>query len=143
MARLTRSDLEAALRFAGETVEAASRRDRSDAWLLGRIAALVEAEYVAYGLIDDASRVLYSAEYPVPWPSDGEDAAGDPGPPNPFCDHRRRTGDPYFLATRLSDLIDASGPNRPVVEARMGLRSRGPDADAGSAGNALDPRPLP
>jgi DNA-binding CsgD family transcriptional regulator len=118
MARLSRSDLEAALRFAAETVEAASRRDRSDAWLLGRIASLVDAEYVAYGLIDDASRVLYSAEYPSPWPGEDADAAGEA--PKPFCDYRRRTGDTYFLATRLSDLIDMDAHGRRAPEAAWG-----------------------
>ena len=104
MGRLSRSDLEAALAFVAEAAEAASQREREDAWLLERLARLLSAEFVGYGQLDAASRVLQMSVYPASIAFD-VDAAVPIAERNPFCYYRDRIDDPYFRAVRLSDVL--------------------------------------
>jgi len=124
MTRLTRSDLEAALTFAAEVAEAIPHANRSDAWLLERMARLVDAEVVGYWLLDGQSESIHEAEFPGPGAESAlEAAAPDVGNgPNPFCTYAQRTGDRYFSARRLSDVMPAAGgpqPSSPIIQMRL------------------------
>jgi DNA-binding CsgD family transcriptional regulator len=124
MARLTRTDLEAALTFAAEVGEAIPHAHRSDAWLLERMARLVDAEVVGYWLLGGQSETIHEAEFPGPG---AERALEDAGPEvengaNPFCTYAKRTGDRYFSARRLSDVMPAPGglePSSPIIQMRL------------------------
>lgn len=106
MARLSRSDLEAVLAFAGEAGVAAAERGRADVWLLERIARLIDTDIAAYDLMDSASRLLFSTEFPGPYQPPDEHVWELLMTQNPFCDFRKRTGEPYFAAVRQSDIVD-------------------------------------
>lgn len=107
MARLTRSEMEAALAFAAEVGTAASQRDRVDGDLLERIARLLDADIVAYWRMNLEHELFAFTEYP----------GGQPFAPserewellmsqNPFCLYAKATGQPFFPARRLSDVVD-------------------------------------
>lgn len=111
MAHLSRSDLEAALAFAAELGTAAPQRDRADLWFLERISQMIGVDVAGYSHLAKPFRVLLTdAEYPAhpsgdPWiPNDYEWALIEAE--NPFCVHARSSGDQYFSAIRLSDVVD-------------------------------------
>ncbi len=106
MKRLSRSDLEAVLDFAGEAAVAAREPERQDAWLLARIARLVESDMVKYCRVDASHRphdVTVLGE-PEPPPSDELLEVLSSGE-NPYSAHAARTGQPHFFATRLFDVV--------------------------------------
>lgn len=115
MTRLTRTDMEAALAFAAEVSDAAPQAERADLWLLERIARLIGLESAAYAqLVTSSSSILSYAEYPSlpidspPWsPNEHEHEVWLTQ--NPFCVFANRTGDPYFSARRLTDVVDMGG----------------------------------
>lgn len=107
MARLTRSEMEAALAFAAEVGTAASQPERVDRDLLERISRLLSADVAAYWRMDLEHELLSLTEYP----------GGQPFTPsahewellmsqNPFCLYAERTGQPFFPARRLIDVVD-------------------------------------
>ena len=111
MAHLSRADLEAALAFAAELGTAAPQRERADVWFLERIARMIDLEVAAYSHHRPSSPLLLSdAEYPAnaaqePWaPTDHEWEVITAE--NPFCRYADTTGDRYFSARRLTDLVD-------------------------------------
>ncbi|HUF06563.1 MAG TPA: helix-turn-helix transcriptional regulator [Candidatus Binatia bacterium] len=112
MARLSRADMEAALAFAAEVSTAASETDRADLWLLERISRLVGLEAGSYAQLEtSSSRFLSYAEYPAR-PADGPSWTPTEHEhevwltQNPFCIFAVRTGDRYFSARRLTDVVD-------------------------------------
>lgn len=112
MARLSRADLEATLHFASEVSTAAPQTDRADGWLLERISDMIGLEIASYSQhVDSSGSLLNDSEYQPGKP------ATEPWTPtehewellktqNPFSALARRTGDPYFSARRISDLVD-------------------------------------
>lgn len=105
MARLTRSDMEAALAFAAEAGTAASKPDRADAWMLESLAGMLASERAAYDLVDAAScRLLYDAVFPTPKTNTTAHEWDLLGVCNPFTLFANRIGDPYFRAHRLTDV---------------------------------------
>lgn len=105
MARLTRSDMEAALAFAAEVGKAASMRDRADLWMLERIADMLGSERAAYDQVDASScRLLHDAVFSRSAPRATPHEWDLLGLGNPFTLFADRTGDPYFLAHRLTDI---------------------------------------
>lgn len=107
MARLTRSEMEAALAFAAEVGTAASQRERADGDLLERIARLLNADITAYWRMNLEHELFTFTEYP----------SGQPFAPterewellmsqNPFCRYAKQTSQPFFHARRLTDVVD-------------------------------------
>jgi len=111
VAHLTRADLEAALAFAAELGAAAPQRDRVDDWILERISHMIDLEVAGYSHHGESSRVLLSdAEFP-PNPMAGPWAPTDQEwdlivAENPFCTYADTTGDRYFSARRITDVVD-------------------------------------
>lgn len=104
MARLTRSDMEAALAFAAEVGTAASKPDRADSWILERIGAMLGSERVAYDQVEAGScRLIHDAVFSTS-PSPMTHEWDVLGLGNPFTAYANRTGDPHFLARRLADV---------------------------------------
>jgi DNA-binding CsgD family transcriptional regulator len=114
MARLTRSDMEAALAFAAEVGTAASQPERVDDWILESLAAMLVSERVAYDQVDTAScRLLHDAVFPAPVTSATHewDLLGTH---NPFTLFANRGGDLYFRAHRLTDVDPGPKGEAPV-----------------------------
>jgi DNA-binding CsgD family transcriptional regulator len=109
MARLTRSDMEAALAFAAEVGTAASKPERADAWMLEAIATMLASERAAYDQVDATSCLLmHDAAFPER-PANATSHEWDLlGVCNPFTQFATRNRDPYFRAHRLTDV--APGP---------------------------------
>lgn len=105
MARLSRADMETALAFAAELATAAPARERADSWLLERIARVIGAEVVGYAHFE-AGRVVHEAEFPGPVWMPTEHEWDLLRTQNPFTNYARRTGQPHFLARRLTDVVD-------------------------------------
>jgi DNA-binding CsgD family transcriptional regulator len=106
MARLSRTDLEAALAFAAYLGAAAPERARCDEWILARLAALIGIDSAGYYHLDAACETLSEAEYGGPFPPPSAAELAVPVSENPFCRYAKRTGDPYFRPHRLSDVVD-------------------------------------
>ena len=109
MERLSRSDLEAVLDFAGEVVASAREPERQGEPLVAGIARMadVDVNLVLYGRIDatyHAHDVTLLGDQPRPSSDDFVDAARSDE--NPYLAHAARTNQPYFRATRLHDLVD-------------------------------------
>jgi DNA-binding CsgD family transcriptional regulator len=128
MVRLSRSDLETVLDFAGEVGVAARAPERQDEQLLAKVASLVGVEMLKYARVDASHR------------SHDVTVVGDQGPPrsddllealrseeNPYSAYAARTRQPYFSATRLYDVV-----NRKAFQ-RTHLYQLIPFADAPSA----------
>src|SRR5918992_661855 len=128
MVRLSRSDLETVLDFAGEVRIAARAPERQDEQLLAKVASLVGVEMLKYQRFDASHR------------SHDVTVVGDQGPPrsddllealrnevNPYSAYAARTRQPYFSATRLYDVV-----NRKAFQ-RTHLYQLMPFADAPSA----------
>lgn len=104
--------MEAALAFAAEASIAVPEADRADLRLLERISRLVGLEGARYGQLEtSSSRLLSDAEYPARL------TGSPPRAPSkheqevwltqhPFCLFAVRTGDRYFSARRLTDVVD-------------------------------------
>lgn len=106
MARLSRADLEAVLDFAGEVNAVARDAQRADPMLLERIARLVGAEVVAYSQFDASEQLGQDTEYPGPATVPSEAEWELYRTQNPFTAYAGRTGDPFFPARRLTDVVD-------------------------------------
>ena len=109
MERLSRSDLEAVLDFAGEVVASAREPERQGERLVAGIARMadVDVNLVLYGRIDATYRahdVTLLGDQPRPSSDEFVDAARSDE--NPYLAHAARTDQPYFRATRLHDLVD-------------------------------------
>ena len=102
--------MEAALAFAAEVGTAATERDRADTLILVRIAQVIRFEVGDYSLHDDAFLPLHATDYPAkpnerrwaPTPRECEIIETQ----HPFCMYAERTGDKYFSARRVSDVVD-------------------------------------
>ena len=132
MTRLSRSDLEAVLDFAGEVAIAAGEPGRQDERLLSHIARLVESDMVKYSRVDASHRprdvtVLGESEPP---PTD-ELLEVLSSEENPYNSYAARTREPHFSATRLFDIVERGAfrrtklyqlipfPEAPSVQMRM------------------------
>lgn len=105
MARLTRSDMEAALAFAAEVGTAASMPDRADAWMLESIATMLDSERAAYDQVETSScGLMQDAAFPRPSAIGRSHEWDLLGMANPFTLFAARTGDLYFRAHRLTDV---------------------------------------
>ena len=109
MTRLSRSDLEAVLDFAGEAAIAAREPKRQDERLLARIACLVESDMIRYCRVDASHRpqdvtVLGEPE-PEP-PASDELLEALSSEENAYNVHAARTGHQHFSATRLFDVVE-------------------------------------
>jgi DNA-binding CsgD family transcriptional regulator len=108
MARLSRSDLEAVLDFAGEVAAAAREPERQDARLLARIARLVDSDMIKYSRVDasDRSHDVTILGEPAEPPASDEFLEALRIEGNPYSAYAARTGQPHFSATRLFDVVD-------------------------------------
>jgi DNA-binding CsgD family transcriptional regulator len=109
MARLSRSDLEAVLDFAGEVAVAARAPVREDERLLTRIARLLGTDMLKYARVDASQRVhdvtLLGAQDPERLPTD-ELLEILRTEEDPYATYAARTRQPHFPATRLFDIVD-------------------------------------
>jgi DNA-binding CsgD family transcriptional regulator len=134
MTRLSRSDLEAVLDFAQEAAVLSREPERQDERLLGGVARLIENEMLKYCRVDRAKRQLDGTvlgEQAPPAFRTEELVAAFRAERGPYDVHAARTGQPYFAATRLFDLIPREAFRRtrfhelmwladaPAVEMRM------------------------
>ena len=108
MARLSRTDMEAALAFEAEVGSAAPQPDRADAWILEQISRMIGFEVGDYSHHGDSRLPLHAADYPQKasaWaPTDHEWEVIEAE--HPFCRYAVRTGDQYFSARRVTDVVD-------------------------------------
>ena len=107
MTRLSRSDLESVLDLAGEVAALARDAERQDEGLLACVGRLVGAELIEYARVEpdyrnDTVTVLGGVETP----STEERHELIDGDENPYRTFAIRTGQPYFRATRLFDLVE-------------------------------------
>ena len=109
MMRLSRSDLEAVLDFAGEVVTSAREPERQGERLVTGIARMadVDVNLILYARIDATYRahdVTLLGDRPRPASDDFIEAVRSDE--NPYAAHAARTHQPHFRATRLHDLVD-------------------------------------
>ncbi len=100
--------MEAALAFAAEVRDAAPQTDRADLWMLEQIAQMVGYEVGDYSHHGDSRLPLLAVDYPVKpaaWAPNDHDLAVIEAE-DPFCLYIDRTGDNFFSARRVTDVID-------------------------------------
>lgn len=111
MARLSRSDLEDILDFAGEVAVAAREPERGDRHLLAHIGRLVPGDVIAYTHFSAGHQMLEDTEVPA-----GEEPSAELQEAlraeNPYGIHARRIRKPHFTATRLYDVISRQALRR-------------------------------
>jgi DNA-binding CsgD family transcriptional regulator len=137
MTRLSRSDLEAVLDFAREAAVLSREPERQDEHLLAGVVRVIDNEMLKYCRVDSAKRQLDGTvlgEHPPPAFRTEELVAAFRAEQGPYDVHAARTGQPYFSATRLFDLIPREAFRRtrfydlmwladaPAVEMRMPAR---------------------
>lgn len=103
--------MEAALAFAAGLTAIAPEPERADVWILEQISRMVDFDLASYSHHGESSRILlHDTEYPAmpeaePWAPTNEEwrvIVRD----NPFCIYADRTGDTFFAARRVSDVVD-------------------------------------
>jgi len=138
MARLSRTDLANALALFGEVLDVAAADERSDDWTMERLAVLVGVDDASYTEWSASSQLLHGSGWP-PWdgwrrmtPEEIEIVRAQ----NPWCRYSERTGDRFFTAIRLTDLVslrEFSGSDLyPLAGYRYGLQARLPGRVPGS-----------
>jgi DNA-binding CsgD family transcriptional regulator len=153
MARLSRTDLEAALAFAAFLGAAAPERARCDDWILARLAALIGIDFAGYYHLDAACKAISEAEYGGPFPPPSATELAIPLSELPFCRYANRIGDRYFRPRRLSDVLELdpfsrtrmAGPygSDPAIQMRMpGAPSAHWTLDLGRMGRDFSDRDL-
>lgn len=101
--------MESALAFAGEVSAAAPQEERADMWLLERISRVVGLEDASYAQLDGSSRFLHHVNHPGPRWAPTEAELQLASTQDQFCIYAATTGDQFFTARRLSDVVDLRG----------------------------------
>ena len=138
MGRLTRTDLASVIAYIGEVLDVAAADERPADWIMERLAILVGADDASYTEWDASSQLLHGSGWP-PWdgwrrltPEEMEINIAQ----NPWCRYADLTGDRYFMATRLTDLVSLDefrGSDLfPVADHPYGLQARLPGRVSGS-----------
>jgi DNA-binding CsgD family transcriptional regulator len=120
MGRLSRTDLERALRFATLAGEQPTPREASDEVLLNALWKMIDSEYASYERSDETLRAwLTEVRLPSELPSESIDAATLQlgWQQDPFIRYRRRTND--LSAVRLEDVVDMRSYRRTEYAAMM------------------------
>ena len=116
MARLSRSDLESVLDFAGEAAVAAREPERVDARLLTVIGRLIDAELIRYVQSDPTYRTLRETALPHSLPPFSDDLLEAlQGEDNPYRAYAARTRQRHFGATRIFDIVDRKAFRRTTL----------------------------
>ncbi len=138
MARLSRSDLEAVLEFAGAVRVALRAPERQDEQLLLQIAHLIDDGMPKYTRLDASHRVLHVTMLgdPDPLPSDDLVEALR-SEENPYITYAARTRQPHFSAIRLYDIVDRKAFQRTTLY-QLNYQLLPAIADAPSAMMRLD-----
>jgi DNA-binding CsgD family transcriptional regulator len=121
VARLSRSDLEAVLDFAGEVGIAARAPDRQDAWLLPQISRLAGVELLKYARVDPSHQsheVTVVGHLPTTRTPEVIEALRTI---DPYGEYGARTRQPHFSATRLYDIVDRKAFERTTLYQAMFL----------------------
>lgn len=98
--------MEAAVAFAGEVSAAVPQEERADTWLLERISQLVDLDDASYAQLDGSSRFLHHVNHPGPRWAPTESELQLARTQDPFCMYSATTGDQFFTARRLTDVVD-------------------------------------
>jgi DNA-binding CsgD family transcriptional regulator len=111
--RLSRSDLESAARFVSAAADAAIHAEGADQWLVDNIAGLIPSELIVYSQVDAHKTSWIGAVWPEPsWQPSEDDWRLSVSTENPFCLYADRTGDRFFAARRLSEIVNKAGFRR-------------------------------
>jgi len=120
--------MEAALAFAAEVASAASQPDRVDLSILELISRMVGFEVGDYSHHGDSRGPMHAADYPakpagLTWaPTDHEWEAIETE--HPFCLYAARTGNQYFSARRVTDVVDMRAFRETEVFELLGFTER-------------------